>query len=332
MLILHANDVERNQLYNPDCWSWLRSCYNYPMPTNIVFMGSPEFALPALQTLAENYTITGVVTQPDQPAGRGRVLTPPPVKTLAEQLHLPVIQPRRLREPELAQLQAWQPDLIVVAAFGQILRTNVLDLPPRGCINVHASLLPRWRGAAPIQAAILHGEAETGVTIMKMDPGIDTGPTLSHRALPIEPDDTAGTLSSKLAHLGAGLLVETLSAYLRGDLLPQPQDDSLATYAPMLKKEDGLLDFNEPAEKLSWKVRAYHPWPGAFFEWAGGSIKVHRAHIEQGNVGIGQLVRWGKLPAVGTISGLLVLDEVQPAGKKSMPGQVFLNGIRDWGT
>jgi len=302
------------------------------MSANIIFMGSPEFALLTLQTLAEHYPVAGVVTQPDQPAGRGRVLTPPPVKILAEQLHLPVIQPRRLRHPEvLDQLRAWQPDLIVVAAFGQILRTSVLDLPPRGCINVHASLLPRWRGAAPIQAAILHGESETGVTIMKMDPGIDTGPTLSYRVLPIEPDDTGGTLSPKLAHLGAALLVETLPAYLRGELLPQPQDDSLATYAPMLKKEDGMLDFNELAEKLSWKVRAYHPWPGAFFEWAGGSLKVHRAHAEPGNVGIGQLVKRGKLPAVGTSSGLLVLDEVQPAGKKSMPGQIFLNGIRGWG-
>ncbi|HNB52671.1 MAG TPA: methionyl-tRNA formyltransferase [Anaerolineales bacterium] len=302
------------------------------MTTKIVFMGSPEFAVPTLQTLAQNYPIVGVITQPDQPAGRGRVMTPPPIKTLAEQLGLPVIQPRRLRDPEpMAQLHAWNPDLIVVAAFGQILRANVLDLPPHGCINVHASLLPRWRGAAPIQASILHGDAETGVTIMKMDPGIDTGPTLTRRALPITPDDTAETLSTKLAHLGADLLLETLPAYLRGTLLPQPQDDTHATYAPMLKKEDGALDFTQPAENLAWKVRAYNPWPGAYLEWAGGTLKVHLAHAERGQAVTGQFLRAGKLPAVGTASGVLVFDEVQPPGKKPMPGQVFLNGARDWG-
>jgi len=303
------------------------------MTIKIVFMGSPDFALPALQTLAEHYSVVGVVTQPDQPAGRGRILTPPPIKTLAEQLGLPVIQPRRLREPEtMEQLCAWNPDVIVVAAFGQILRPDVLGLPPHGCLNVHASLLPRWRGAAPIQAAILHGDTEAGVTIMQMDPGIDTGPTLSRRAIPLDIDDTAGTLNPKLAHLGANLLIKTLPAYLRGELLPQPQDDSQATYAPMLKKEDGALDFTQPAERLANKVRAYNPWPGAYLDWGGGTLKVHRAHAEAGDAGVGQWVRAGKLPAIGTSSGVLVLDEVQPPGKKAMPGQVFLNGVRAWGT
>ncbi|GAB4578326.1 MAG: methionyl-tRNA formyltransferase [Anaerolineales bacterium] len=303
------------------------------MTTKIVFMGSPEFALPTLHALAEHYPVVGVITQPDQPAGRGRTLTPPPIKTLAQQLGLPLIQPRRLRDPEpMAQLHAWHPDLIVVAAFGQILRPAVLDLPEFGCINVHASLLPRGRGAAPIQAAILNGEQETGVTIMKMDAGIDTGPMLSRRALAIDPNETAGTLSPKLAQLGAELLLETLPPYLRGELAPQPQDDSLATYAPMLKKEDGALDLAQPAETLARKVRAYNPWPGAYLEWTGGGLKIHRAHAEQGTVPIGHLTRAGKLPAVGTASGLLVLDEVQPPGKKPMAGQVFLNGARDWGT
>lgn len=303
------------------------------MTTKIVFMGSPEFSVPALRALIEHYPVVGVITQPDQPAGRGRVMTPPPIKRLAEQVGLPVIQPRRLRDPEpMAQLHAWNPDLIVVAAFGQILRAPVLNLPPHGCINVHASLLPRWRGAAPIQAAILHGDTETGVTIMKMDPGIDTGPALSRRAIPIASDDTAETLSVKLAHLGAALLMETLPAYLRGELIPQPQEETLATYAPMLKKEDGALDFTQSAQTLAWKVRAYNPWPGAFLEWAGGTLKVHRAHAEGGTAEAGQLIRAGKLPAVGTSVGVLVLDEVQPPGKKPMPGQVFLNGARDWGT
>jgi methionyl-tRNA formyltransferase len=303
------------------------------MTAKIVFMGSPEFALPTLQTLAQHYPVAGVVTQPDQPAGRGRVLTPPPVKILAEQLRFPVIQPRRLRDPEaMEQLHAWNPGVIIVAAFGQILRADVLDLPPHGCVNVHASLLPRWRGAAPIQAAILHGDAVTGVTIMKMDSGIDTGPMLSQRATPIAPNDTAATLSPKLAVLGAELLLETLPAYLSGKLQPLPQDVFLATYAPMLKKEDGALDFNQPAENLAWKVRAYNPWPGAYMDWAQGTLKVHLAHPVEGLAAAGQTVRVGKLPAVGTTTGLLVLDEVQPSGKKSMPGQVFLNGARGWGT
>ena len=303
------------------------------MTIKIVFMGSPEFALPTLVSLAAQYPVVGVITQPDQPAGRGRVLTPPPIKILAEQLGLPVIQPRRLHDPEATeQLHAWNPNLIVVAAFGQILRANVLGLPLHGCINVHASLLPRWRGAAPIQAAILHGDAKTGVTIMKMDPGIDTGPILSRRALPIDPDDTTDTLSPKLAQLGAGLLLETLPAYLRGELPPQPQDDSQATYAPLLKKEDGALDFYQSAEYLARKVRAYNPWPGAHMDWAGEMLKVHRAHAVEGPAAPGETVRIGKLPAVGTVTGLLVLDEVQPPGKKAMPGQVFLNGAREWGT
>jgi methionyl-tRNA formyltransferase len=311
------------------------------MNNRIVFMGSPDFALPTLRLLAAHYPLAGVVTQPDKPAGRGRVLTPPPVKLLAQELGLPVIQPMRLREPEaLAQLQAWQPDLIVVAAFGQILRPAVLDLPRFGCLNVHASLLPRWRGAAPIQAAILHGDAETGVTILRMDPGVDTGLVLSQRAIPISPDDTAGTLSGKLAALGAKLLIDTLPGYLNGTILPQPQDQAQPTYAPMLKKEDGQLDFTQPAEALARRVRAFNPWPGTFTLWDGQILKVHRAHA----VGAGEckehasepaptpgarLVYQG-LPAIATADGLLVLDEVQPAGKKLMPSKVFFQGAKNW--
>jgi methionyl-tRNA formyltransferase len=301
------------------------------MSAKIVFMGSPDFALPTLQALANHYPMVGVITQPDQPAGRGRVLTSPPIKTLADQLSLPVIQPRRLRDPEaMEQLYAWNPDLIVVAAYGQILRPNVLGLPPHGCVNVHASLLPRWRGAAPIQAAILHGDPEAGVTIMKMDEGVDTGPMLARRAIPIEPDDTAGTLSPKLAQLGADLLLETLPFYLRGELFPQPQDNTQATYAPMLKKEYGALDFSQPADKLAWQVRAYNPWPGAWMDWAGGILKIHKAKAMEGTAQPGERVREGKLPAVGTAFGLLMLEEVQPPGKKPMPGQVFLHGAREW--
>ena len=304
----------------------------------IVFIGSPDFALPTLHLLAAHYPLVGVVTQPDQPAGRGRVLTPPPVKLLAQELGLAVIQPARLREPEaMAQLQAWRPDLIVVAAFGQILRPTVLDMPYFGCLNVHASLLPRWRGAAPIQAAILHGDAQTGITIMRLDPGVDTGPMLSQRAIPISPDDTAGTLSQKLADLGAQLLIDTLPGYLDGTILPKPQGHGEPTYAPMLKKEDGSLDFTQPAVALARRVRAFNPWPGTFTQWERQILKVHCAHPAdlsgfQNLTGLapGARLVHQAFPAIAAADGLLVLDEVQPAGKKVMPGKVFLQGARDW--
>ena len=311
------------------------------MSARIIFMGSPEFSLPTLQGLAKHYSVVGVVTQPDRPAGRGRILTPPPVKELAVSLGLPVIQPNRLREPEaLAQLQAWQPDLIVVAAFGQILRQNVLDLPPKGCINVHASFLPRWRGAAPIQAAIAAGDTSTGITVMKMDAGVDTGAILSQAAVQITDQDTGGTLTARLAAEGAELLLATLLNYLDGKIQPQPQDNALATYAPMLKKEDELLGFNLPAEVLARRVRAYQPRPGTYIVWEGNILKILGAHPLDGEVsGLtpghagptpGQRGLVDKRPAVGTSLGWLVLDEVQPAGKKPMAGQVFLNGAHNW--
>jgi methionyl-tRNA formyltransferase len=302
------------------------------MKARIIFMGSPEFALPTLRALAESYLVAGVVTQPDRPAGRGRTMSPPPVKILAQKLSLPVIQPARLKEPGVVeQLQAWQPDLIVVAAFGQILRPAVLDLPPFGCINVHGSLLPRWRGAAPIQAAIRAGDAETGITIMRMDPGVDTGGILIQKAIRILPEDTAGSLGARLAVLGAELLIDTLPAYLRGELLPRPQEEDLATYAPLLNKEDGRLDFSQGAEELARSVRAFNPWPGAYTFWQGQMLKIHRAHSSgAASPGPGKTSIVEGLPAVGTGQGLLVLDEVQPAGKKPMDGEVFLRGARGW--
>jgi len=301
------------------------------MSCQIVFIGSPDFAVPSLRALVDVYPIVGVVTQPDREAGRGRTLVAPPVKNTALELGLPVMQPEKLRAPEaMAQLQAWAPDLIVVAAFGQILRPAVLDLPHYGCVNVHGSLLPRWRGAAPIQAAILAGDKETGITIIKMDSGVDTGPMLSQRAMPIKPDDTAGSLFERMSMLGAELLLETLPGYLDGLIQPKPQPEEGVTYAPMLKKEDGLLDFTRPAEELERRVRAFNPWPGAFFEWQGGLIKVHQAHAAEGRVELGVHLMHQKSPAIGTGAGILVLDIVQPAGKKAMEGKSFLAGTR-WG-
>jgi methionyl-tRNA formyltransferase len=237
----------------------------------------------------------------------------------------------------MEQLRLWRPDVIVVAAFGQILRPDVLDLPPHGCINVHASLLPRWRGAAPIQAAILNGDLQTGITIMKMDPGVDTGPILSQTTEPIFPDDTSGSLSDRLAEKGADLLMETLPGYLDGSLPLIPQNDAQATYAPMLKKENGWLDFNQPAVVLARQVRAYQPWPGAYTLWQGQTIKVQRASAGPGETSEihpfhpGQFVRFTGLPAICTAQGLLVLEELQPAGKRSMTGKDFLLGAKNWG-
>jgi methionyl-tRNA formyltransferase len=299
--------------------------------TRIVFMGSPEFAAPILHALAEAYPVVGVVTQPDRPSGRGRTLTEPPVKLAAQQLGLPLIQPTKLRQPEaMAQLRDWAPELIVVAAFGQILRQDVLELPAFGCINVHASLLPRWRGAAPIQAAILHGDPQSGVTIMCMDAGVDTGALLSQAQEKITPADTAASLSARLAVLGTKLLIDTLPRYLNGEVQPQPQPELGVTYAPMLKKEDGLLDFSQPAESLARRVQAFNPWPGTFFLWQAEPLKIHRASAIAGLLAEGKRSTRGGLPVIGTADGLLVLEEVQPAGKKAMPGKVFLQGARHW--
>ncbi len=310
----------------------LRSAARRP---RVVFMGSPEFALPTLEALARHYPVVGVVTQPDRPAGRGKRLQAPPVKTRAEALGLPVMQPRRLSDPQaMATLRAWAPDLIVVAAFGQILKPEVLQLPRYGCINVHASLLPRWRGAAPIQYALLHGDAQTGVTIMLMDEGLDTGPILSQRATTILADDTALSLSQRLARLGAELLLDTLPPYLEGELRPRPQDDSLATYAPRLKRADGALDFQRSAAYLARQVRAFYPWPGTFLPWRGQRLKVLAAHAddEAPNPGPGVRFAYRGWPAVGTAAGVLILDRVQPPGKRPMPGDAFLRGARDWST
>jgi methionyl-tRNA formyltransferase len=305
----------------------------------IVFMGSPDFAVPVLTALAAHeedpknpYQVIGVVTQPDRPAGRGQSLVPPAVKTAALALGLPVLQPEKLRLPEaMNQLRTWAPDLIVVAAFGQILRQEVLDLPKLGCINVHGSILPRWRGAAPIQAALLAGDAETGITIMKMDAGIDTGPVLSQRYLPIQPDETSGSLFTRLAPLGADLLMDTLPKYISGEIKPAPQPEEGATYAKMLKKEEGWLDFTQAALALERRVRAFDPWPGTFIQYQGNPLRIEKASVASGMSQPGaHLVLEGK-PAIGTAEGLLVLEQVRPSGKKSMPGKAFLAGARNWG-
>lgn len=294
----------------------------------IVFMGSPAFAVPGLRAVADS--VVGVVTQPDRPAGRGKALTPSPVKQTADELGLPVIQPEHMREA-MEQLRAWKPDLIVVVAFGKILKQDVLDLPPYGCLNVHASLLPQYRGAAPIPAAILAGEAKTGVTLMKLDAGLDTGPMLAQRTYVMNPVETASQVAEGLSAMGAEVLSERLPDYLAGKLERVPQDDKLSSYAPQLKKEDGLLRFNQAAEALVRRVRAMTDWPGAFLQVNDELLKVLHAHADYGVAAPpGQVIKVGSLPAIGTAEGVLVLEKVQPAGKKAMDAASFLNGRSDF--
>lgn len=304
--------------------------------TRVVFMGTPEFAVPSLAALLHaGYNVTGVLTRKDKPAGRGQRVEESPVKQAALAEGVPVQQPRTLRDPSAqAALAALKPDVIVVAAYGLILPPAVLNLPPKGCINVHGSLLPRHRGAAPIAAAILAGDAETGVSIMIMDAGVDTGPVLSRAALPIAPGDTAGTLTAKLATLGAGLLIETLPRWLSGALTPEAQPPEGATLAPRIEKRDGLINWGEPATTIERRVRAYQPWPSAYTFWRGQMLKIVRARAEPGTGKLGPgmrdpgLVVDGERDQAGVVtgSGELWLLEVQLAGKRALPIDAFLRG------
>ncbi|HFE66391.1 MAG TPA: methionyl-tRNA formyltransferase [Chloroflexi bacterium] len=302
--------------------------------SKIVFMGTPDFAVPALQKLIETQTVVGVVTQPDKPAGRGKKVRPSPVKAAAQAAGIPVYQPKSLRSEEAAApLREWQPDVIVVAAFGQILRPHVLELPPHGCINVHASLLPRWRGASPIQHAILAGDAETGVCLMQMDAGLDTGPVYVCRRTPIMPEDTAAALHDRLAQMGAELLGAHLDDIVNGRISPTPQDDSQSTYAPMIKKEDGRLDWTQSAAELERRVRAMTPWPGAFTSWRGKMLKIKAAQIYPGSVPAerpGLVIERQNEVVVCTGDGGLRLLDVQLAGKKVMPVTDFQRGHQDF--
>ncbi len=300
---------------------------------NVVFMGTPDFAVPTLRTLIETQTVVGVVTQPDRPAGRGRQLRPSPIKIVALENNIPVYQPKSLRKQAAAEpLVAWQPDLIVVAAFGQILRPHVLELPPHGCINVHASLLPRWRGAAPIQSALMAGDAETGVTLMQMDPGLDTGPMYVAEAIPIHADETAATLHDRLSILGGEMLARYLDAILAGTISATPQDDSLSTYAPMLEKELGRLDWERSSTELERHIRAMTPWPGAFTTWNGNVLKILTADVVDVSADgqPGEVILQDDQLIVLCGSGGLALDTIQLAGKRAMQATDFVRGRQDF--
>jgi methionyl-tRNA formyltransferase len=301
----------------------------------VVFMGTPEYAVPSLEALVAHHQVVLVVTQPDRRRGRGRKVSYSPVKTFAIEHDLPIWQPKTLRSGEAAaRLRAVQADVYVTAAIGLILTADVLALAPHGCINVHASLLPRWRGAAPVSAAILHGDDETGVTLMRTDEGLDTGPILAQTRCPIRADDTTATLTPRLARLGADLLRETLPRWLSGQVVPQPQPDRGVTYARRLTKEDGRINWQQPAAYVERMVRAYTPWPGAHTTYGDKMLKILRAHAYrewQGTEPPGRVIALpDKRVAVTTGKGALVLDEIQLAGKRAMSPDAFCRGYGDF--
>jgi methionyl-tRNA formyltransferase len=303
-------------------------------PLRIVFMGTPELAATTLAALlrAPALQVVAAVTQPDRPKGRDLKLTPSPVKELALRAGLPVLQPAKARDPAfLAALQSLRPDLIAVAAFGQILPQSVLDLPPHGCLNVHTSLLPKYRGAAPIQWAIANGDAETGVTIMKMDAGLDTGDILAQRATPILPADNGQTLHDRLAELGAELLVRTIPEYVAGRITPRPQDHALATHAAKLKKADGQIDWRLPATQVWNRVRAFTPWPGAFTWLAAPDrpvlLKIWEAAPSDARGAPGQVLAADKAGlVVGCGEASLRLLVLQREGGRRLAAAEFLAG------
>jgi len=298
-------------------------------------MGSPRFAVPSLQALvAAGYDVAAVVTQPDRPAGRGGKLTRPEVKVAALELGIPVLQPETMKDPAtVVALAAIRPELLVVAAYGKILPRAVLALPAKGSVNVHASLLPRWRGASPITAAILAGDAETGVCIMEMAPKMDAGPVIACARTEIGPAETAGELEARLAALGAEKLVETLPGWLDGRLRAVEQDESAVTYCSLVTKMDGYLRASMTAAEAARAVRAYNPWPGASVEYRRERLAIWRATVaddaaDAADAAPGCLVRVGRNPAIVLLSGLLVLEEVQRSGGKRLSGEQFVNGER----
>ena len=295
----------------------------------VVYWGSPDFAVPCLRALHLRHEVLAVVTQPDRPRGRGRSLAPPAVKVAAEELGLPVLQREKIRRRSFRQqLTDLDADVFVVAAYGNILRPRMLAVPPMGCVNVHASLLPRYRGSAPIQWSVIRGERRSGVTIMLMDAGMDTGPMLLSGALDLAPDETAGTLHDRLAELGPDLLLEALDGLAAGTLEPRPQDHGLATEAPMLTKEHGRVDFSRPAREVDCHIRGMDPWPGAYTSLYGKPLKVFAsapAPAQGGEPGeVLAVDDRGLLVACG--DGAVWLQELQRAGRKRMAARALVAG------
>ena len=295
----------------------------------VVFMGTPDFAVPCLQRLlADGHEVPAVFTQPDKPVGRHAGLTPPPVKQLALSHGLPVYQPTKTRDaPVAALLRELAPDCLVVVAYGRILPQEILDVPPRGCVNIHGSLLPRYRGAAPIQWSVIRGETVTGVTSMFMDAGMDTGDIIDTLTTPIGENETAGELFERLAPLGARLLSTTLAAIADGTVTRRPQNDAEATMAPMLEKAMGRLDLTRPAQELHNQVRGMNPWPGAFCTAGGKTLKIHETRVAAGSGAPGTLLCADPV-TVACGEGALQLVTVQPEGKPRMAAEAWLRGAR----
>jgi len=300
-----------------------------PQELRTVFMGTPDFALQTLQGLIDaGCKMVGVYTQPDRPKGRGKQLAAPPVKVLAQKYDIPVYQPLKLRQPEaVAELEALAPDLIVVVAYGQILPKSVLEIPAHGCINVHASLLPKYRGAAPINKAIIDGETETGITTMYMDVGLDTGDMLVKKTLSIGPEETAGELHDRLASLGRETMEETLRQLCAGTLQREVQDDEQSTYASMMKKEDGRIDWNLSAQEIHNHVRGLDPWPGAYTTLNGELLKLAETSPEAAEGLPGSVIAADKNGVcVACGSGSLRIQQLQLAGRKRLAAADFLRG------
>jgi methionyl-tRNA formyltransferase len=300
-------------------------------PLRLVFMGTPEFACPTLQRLIDRgEEILAAVTQPDRPKGRGQQLAPPPVKSLADAHGIPVLQPAKVRAPEFIELvQGLKPDLIVVVAFGQILPKALLDIPRFGCINVHASLLPRYRGAAPINWCIINGETETGVTTMQMDVGLDTGDMLVKKATLIDPEEDASSLHDRLAIIGAEALAETVDLLRAGKLTPEKQDDTRSCYAPMLKKDDGLIAWEKSPQAIRNLVRGLTPWPGAFTFLDRSSLKICRVRTADGSGEPGTVLTAGKDGIeVACSGGSIIIQELQLEGRKRLSATEFLAGCK----
>ena len=298
-------------------------------PLRILFAGTPDFSVPPLRALLESeHQVVGVHTQPDRPAGRGRKLQPSPVKQVAQEAGVPVHQPVTLRQAEAVEtIAALAPDLMVVVAYGLILPPEVLAIPRLGCVNIHASLLPRWRGAAPIQRAIEAGDRVTGVSIMQMDEGLDTGPVYLMRETPIEREDTAATLHDRLARLGAEALMEALPGIAAGTLQPKPQDESGATYAPKLEKKEAFIDWAQPAWRIERKVQAFNPWPVAQTRYEQANLRIWEAHAIEGMAAApGTVMAAGREGVdVATGDGLLRITRLQMPGKKPVTAQDFIN-------
>ncbi len=297
----------------------------------VVYLGTPEFAVPPLERLLEaGYDVSLVVTQPDRPKGRGRQVAASPVKACAERHGLPLFQPERIRRPECVErLRQEGADVMVVVGYGQIIPQAIIDLPRLGIINVHASLLPKYRGAAPIQWAVAQGETVTGVTTMRIDAGLDTGDMLLKAEVEIGPEETAAELSPRLARAGAELLVRTLAGLEAGTIAPQPQDHAQATLAPMLKKEDGLIEWSWPARAVHNRVRGMQPWPGAYTTFRGQTLQIWRTRLREDAAPPGVLRKIGRTLVAGCGGGGGVeLLEVQLEGKKRMSGEAFANGQR----